>query len=282
MVLNIGIKVLFSLSILILTCFTMKNKRFESKSESFYQAKSDTISDSTIIEMEKWVKEERKYWDSTCQAETKRAKADIKNKKLVYFHYFGMVKQYRSNEEMNELLRKYNIQIDSTANFCTVPSELQNCYAALMDKEIDRKFGSKFIDSLRNVAEIKYVRKNPEKIYDFQECDRIPRYSGDKTYDVFFKSYETDFWKNIKYPDDFEYRKDKDYYSYISAEFTLHKNGTVSNISINLTFQNKKNYKYSSYFINEVKKFIINTKWIPAKTMGITVNSMVPLTLHFK
>lgn len=282
MVLNIGIKVLSSLSILILTCFTMKNKRFESKSESFYQAKSDTISDSTIIEMEKWVKEERKYWDSTCQAETKRAKADIKNKKLVYFHYFGMVEQYRGNEEMNALLRKYNIQIDSTAYFCTVPSELQNCYATLMDKEIDRKFGSKFIDSLRNVAEVQYIKKYPDKVYRFEECDMISRYPGDKDYGDFFKNSERDFWKSVEYPSDFEFRKDKDLYSSMSANFILYKTGKISDIKIDIRLHNKKNYKYSSYFINHLKNFVKSTKWVPAKAAGIPVNSEIEITLFFK
>ncbi|MFP3577853.1 hypothetical protein, partial [Brevibacillus sp. SIMBA_040] len=83
------------------------------KSESFYKTKSDTISDSTYIERAKWIEEEKKYWDSTCQAETKRAKADIRKNKLVYFHYFGMVDEYKGNTEMNDLLRKYNIDIDS-------------------------------------------------------------------------------------------------------------------------------------------------------------------------
>ncbi|WP_306623035.1 hypothetical protein [Chryseobacterium ginsenosidimutans] len=261
----------------------MKNKRFESKSESFYQLKSDTILDSAYIaDRNHWTKEEKKYWDSTCQSDTKRAESDIKNKKLTYFHYFGMVKQYRSNEEMNILLEKYNIQIDSTAYLCTVPSELQNCYATLMDKEIGRRFGGKFIDSLRNIAEIQYVKKNPDKLYDFEECDHIPRYPGDKTYEDFFKSYSRDFWKNVRYPDDFDYRKEGDYYSRISADFILSKTGTVSNIIIDLRFQNKKNYKYSSYFITHFKSFINNTKWIPAKSMGIAINSKVPLTLFFK
>lgn len=281
--LNIGIKVLFSLSILILTCFAVKSKRFENRSEFFHQLKSDTIPDSaSFADRDRWIKEEKKYWDSTCQAETKRAKFDIKNKKLVYFHYFGMVKQYRSNEEMNVLLRKNNIQIDSTAYLCTVPAELQNCYATVMGEEIDKKFGWKFIDSLRNIAEIQYVKKNPDKIYDFDECDQIPRYPGDTTYEDFFKSYERDFWKETAYPDDFESRKEGDYYSHISADFILSKAGKVSEIKIDLKFQNKKNYKYSSYFITHLKNFINNTKWIPAKSMGINVNSKVPLTLFFK
>ncbi|MCW3162714.1 hypothetical protein [Chryseobacterium oryctis] len=283
MVLNTGIQALTSLSLIILTCFLTKNKRFENKSESFYHVKSDTIFyDFASIEMEKWMLEERKHLDSTCKAETKRAETDIKKNKLVYFHYFGMIDSYRSNVEINNLLKKHNIKVDSALHYCTVPIELQNCYARVMRKEIDRKFGNRFIDSLRHIAELQYVNKNLNKIYSFEECDTISRYPEDKTYSDFFKSYEKNFWSSVKYPDDYEYRKDKDYYSYLSADFILHKNGNVSDIKIRLTFQNKKNYKYASYFINELKKFIKNTKWVPAKTMGIIVNSEVPLTLHFK
>lgn len=282
MISNTGIKVSFFSSILILTCFILKNKRFENKSESFYQTKSDTISDSVMIEMEKWVAEERKYFDSACQVETKKAKEDIRKNKLVFFHYFGMVKQYKGNNEMNELLKKYNIEIDSALTYCTVPSSLQNCYAKVMSEEIDKRFGTQFIDSLRNAAEIEYVKKNPDKIYRFEECDWISRYPGDKSYEEFGKSYERDFWKNVEYPEDFEFRKNKDLYSYIGARFILYKTGKISEPKIDISFQNKKNYKYSSYFINHLKQFVQNTKWVPAKSSGIPVNSEMSMTIHFK
>ncbi|WP_265429706.1 hypothetical protein [Chryseobacterium sp. YIM B08800] len=260
----------------------MKNKRFENKSESFYSVKSDTLSDSLKMEMNKWMVEERKYLDSACQEETKRAKDDIRKNKLVFFHYFGMVEQYKGNIEMNELLKKYNIEVDSALTYCTVPLNLQNCYANVMSKEIDKRFGSKFIDSLRNVAEIKYIRKNPDKIFGFEECDWVSRYPGDKSYEEFSKSYDRDFWKTVEYPDDFEYRKDKDSYSSMGANFILYKTGKISNIKIDVTFQNKKNYKYSSYFINRLKEFVQNTKWVPAKSSGIPVNSEMEITLFFK
>lgn len=282
MISNIGVKVTFFSSIIILTCFIMKNKRFENKSESFYSVKSDTISDSLKMEMNKWMVEEKKYLDSACQEETKRANDDIRKNKLVFFHYFGMVEQYKGNIEMNELLKKYNIEVDSALTYCTVPSNLQNCYANVMSKEIDKRFGSKFIDSLRNVAEIKYIKKNPDKIFRFEECDWVSRYPGDKSYEEFSKSYERDFWKNVEYPDDFEYRKDKDSYSSMGANFILYKTGKISNIKIDVTFQNKKNYKYSSYFINQLKEFVQNTKWVPAKSSGIPVNSEMEITLFFK
>jgi len=282
MISNTDIKAAFFSSIFILTCFAFTNKKFGNKSESFHTLKSDTLSDSLMVEMEKWMAEERKYLDSACQEESKKAKDDIRKNKLVFFHYFGMVEQYKGNIEMNELLKKYNIEVDSALTYCTIPSNLQNCYAKVMNEEIDKKFGSKFIDSLRNVAEIKYVKKNPDKIYRFEECDWVSRYPGDKSYEEFSKSYERDFWKTVEYPDDFEFRKNKDLYSYIGASFILYKTGKISDLKIDISFQNKKNYKYSSYFINHLKQFVQNTKWVPAKSSAIPVNSEMRMTIHFK
>ena len=248
------------------------------KSTSKNQLKKNQASKEQTAELDL----ENKYWDSICKTETINAEKDIKQNKLTYFHYFGIVVQYRSNEEMNKLLSNYNIRIDSASYYCTVPGELQNCYAHKMRQEIDNRYGKKFIDSLRTVAEKSYVNNNPNKIYSFDECDTIVRYPKDKTYRDFFKSYERDFWHLTEYPIDFEFRKIKDFYSSISAEFNLSKEGQVSDIDIEITFQNKKNYRYTSYFINRTKEFITKTKWIPAKSSGIIVSSKVPITIFFK
>jgi len=248
------------------------------KSTSQNQAKKSKTEKGKIVKIDS----ENKYWDSICKLETKNAEKDIKQNKLTYFHYFGMVVQYRSNEEINKLLSKYNISIDSAFYYCTVPSELQNCYAHKMRQEIDKRFGKSFIDSLGVIAEKQYVKNNINKIYEFEECDTLSRYPNDKNYSAFFKNYKNDFFKIAEYPKDFEFRKEKDSYSWISADFILHKDGTVSEIDIELTFQNKKNYKYSSYFTTKLKEFILKTKWIPAKSMGEIVNSKIPLTIHFK
>lgn len=279
MISNIGVKATFFSSIIILTCFTMKNKRFENKSESFYHVIYDTIPDK---ELAKIFSDEKKYWDSTCQSETKRAGADIEKNKLVFFHYFGMVEEHKGNAEMNELLKKYNIEVDTTLSYCTVPSNLQNCYARIMQEEIDIKYGSTFIDSLRSIAEIQFVKTNPDKIYRFEECDWVSRYPGDKDYNDFFTTSKKHFWQNVEYPNDFEFRKDNELYSSMSAGFILYKTGKISDTKIDITFQNKKNYRYSSYFINELKEFVQKTKWIPAKSSGIPVNSEMRMTIHFK
>jgi hypothetical protein len=54
-----------------------------------------------------------------------------------------------------------------------------------MRQEIDKRFGKKFIDSLRTIAEKQYVQNNPNKIYEFEECDTLSRYPNDKTIQYF-------------------------------------------------------------------------------------------------
>ncbi|WP_374461257.1 hypothetical protein [Chryseobacterium taeanense] len=279
MTLNIGIKILLSVSIIILTFSSIGNKRSEEKSESFYHKKYDTLSETELAKM---FDEERKYFDSSCTEETKKAYEDIKRNKLVFFHYFGMVESFKGNAEMNSLLKNYKIEVDSALYYCTIPSSLQNCYARIMRKEIDRKFGPKFIDSLRQISEIQYVKNNPDKIYRFEECDMVSRYPGDKDYNDFFVNSKRDFWKKTEYPIDYEFRKEQDLYSYISADFILYKNVKIDDIKTYLSFQNKKNYKFASYFINQLKNFIQDTQWIPAKSSGIPVNSEMKITIHFK
>lgn len=139
-----------------------------------------------------------KLYDSICTVDSKKANEDIIQNKLVYFHSFGMTKQFRSNKEMNKLLSSYKIKIDTTSVSCLIPDSINNCYAKQMQLEISKRFGVNFIDSLRNIAEINYVKNNLNRIYNFEECDTVSRYPNDKYYSDFFKSYERDLFLACK------------------------------------------------------------------------------------
>ncbi len=225
--------------------------------------------------------DENKYWDSLCLAETRKAELDIAQGRLTYFHVFGMVETFRSNEEMNELLSKYNIGNDEYGYLCMAPPDKQHCYSYRMRKEIDHRYGINFIDSLREKAEINYVQKNIDKIFSFEECDRKSRYPEAKNYEDSFNKYEEDFFINFEYPEDYVYRKENDsYYSYMSVEFILYRNGSISDLKTQIRFQKNENYKYSNYFMKSVEEFVKNVKWNPATTKGIVVNS--EMDLYFK
>jgi len=194
------------------------------------------------------------------------------------------IKHYRSEKEMYLLLQKYNLNNDSILYYGTENEDPEIIYkkSNKLRERIDKKFGVNFIDSLRNIAEKQYVQNNINKLFDYNDCDTVSRYAGAKYYEDFFDILNLDFWKVVKYPKDFIYRNEKDLYSYMNAEFILHKDGKVSDIKTGVTFQNNQNNKYSIYFRKKLIKFIKKSKWIPAKSIGITVTSKVPLTIHFK
>lgn len=239
------------------------------------------ISKSDSIKLAKYFAYESKYWDSLCIAETKRAEIDIKKKKLVHRYLAGMVDAYRSEKEMDSLLAKYSITTEIHGIYCTVPSEKQNCYGNEMEREISKRFGAKFIDSLRQIAEIAFVKKHRNDIFKFQDCDMTSRYYGTDDYSEFFDNYERDFFKEFIYPENFKYKNEK-YYSYSSADFILHKDGSISDLEIGSTFQNSENEKFRKEIEKQVEKFVKNAKWKPATVHGIVVNSEMSLTFHYK
>jgi hypothetical protein len=49
---------------------------------------------------------------------------------------------------------------------------------------------------------------NPNKIYEFQECDTLSRYPNDKITQNFLKLQKW-FFKIVEYPEDFEFRNEK-------------------------------------------------------------------------
>ena len=226
-------------------------------------------------------KEEIKYWDSLCNTETKRAEIDIRKNKLVYTHLFGMVENYSSNLEMDSLLAKKFIATEVNGYFCTIPWEKQNCYGKKMENEIALRHGIKFIDSLRQVAENIYVSKHRNDILKFEDCDMTSRYYGTDDYSEFFDNYKKDFFKGFKYPEEFKYKGEK-YYSYSNADFILHKDGSISNLEISSTFQNKKNEKFRKEIEKQIENFVRKAKWKPATARGTIVNSEMSLTFHYK
>ena len=221
--------------------------------------------------------------DTFCINQRERAKRDIKNGKLTYFYYMGMVEMYRSNDEMKELLSKYNIKIDSTLTTCFAPAPgfEYYCYEKEMRNAIDEKYGISFIDSLRLQAEKKYVSKYPDKIYEFEDCDTIARYPRAKNYKEHFDNYKKDYFKNFKYPKGYKYKNEKSF-SYTTAEFILHKDGSISDIEVETTFQNSENEKYSKLFDKRMTEFIKKTDWIPAKSAGIVVSSKMPIYVSYE
>ncbi len=226
--------------------------------------------------------DEKKYWDSLCNAEEKQAVKDIKNNNVFYTHVFGMVEMYRSDTELDSLLAAYSIKSRESLYYCTVPYSKQDCYGKKMNEEIVRRHGVNFIDSLRKVAEISYINKRKNDIFSFEECDMNSRYAKSNDYSEALKLVEKDFWNETEYLDEFAFRKEKDLYSSMEANFILQKDGTISEPQVQFSFQNENNYQFSGYFMKKLKDFVKKSKWKTATSQGIPVNSEMHVLIFFK
>jgi hypothetical protein len=217
--------------------------------------------------------------DYPCSIAKTKAREDFQNGIQCYFdpNHFD---PYRSNKELAEILKKFGIDVFENFGIGSNQDEY-NCYEELMNQNITKKYGSNFIDSLRTIAEIQFVRNNPDKIYSFEECDTISRHPKAKTYKEYFNKYKEDYFQNFEYPLSYNY-KQEEYYSYTSAKFILNKDSSVKITFIETTFQNPENEIHTKLFNDRVTDFILKTKWIPAKSAGIVVASIVPITLHYK
>lgn len=256
-----------------------------SKKEDLKREKKNN--DSLIIcseeDMYKIQTSKIKVIDTSCINEEKRARDDIKKGKLVYSFYYGLGNFEVSNAEMIKLLSKYNISFDTILGVCSRPQKgfKWNCYKNLMNETINKKFGVKFIDSLRNIADREFIKNNPNFIFGTFDCDTTSRYVTAINYDDFLEKPENDFIKGLSYRkiSKTEVQKQK---ANTEVFFVIFKNGTIGNIKVKSDFNISKNKAYGKYFEKEAIDFVKKAKWKPAKFRGIDVNSQMYLNLHNK
>lgn|GEM_PF-1520645 len=236
---------------------------------------------SIAISSEKHITTYEEVLDSICKTEILKANKDIENNVLKYSYPLAIGNNYKPKNEMDSLLSHYNISTDIAIYNCTDSGKFQNCYSSRMLQEIQQRYGEQFIDSLKNIADIQYIKNNINKVFYFHDCDTISRYPNAKSYRQHFENSKKDFFANVPYPEGFQY-KNEEHYSYITANFILYKDGHINDIDIQVTFQNEANNKFISYYIDRLRDFILATKWISATSHGISVDSEVPLTILFK
>jgi hypothetical protein len=113
--------------------------------------------------------------DTICQFETKRAEKDLLKNKLVY-----CCRNYpeRVVAELNLITKKYNIETIHSLSSCIRPPEgfTLYCYEKVMEKEIIKRHGEKWIDSLEKVAVKYYVIKHPNEPYLVDGIDLRTKY----------------------------------------------------------------------------------------------------------
>lgn len=157
-----------------------------------------------------------------------------------------------------------------------------NCFQWEMNRIVEEKFGKNFIENLQNSAAKRFIKNNPERIFEFEECDQESRYLAAKSYNDMFSKTKADYFKTFQYPEEFVFRDSNNKYSNVQANFILDKKGKVSKLIVDLSLQEKKNYIYSSYLINSVKEFINNSKWKSATYKGVPVISKMNVLIFYK
>lgn len=100
--------------------------------------------------------------DTFCNNSTKRVKSDIKKGKLVFFNSSDLI----LTRHISDLLKKYGIETRTYARSCIRLNGFNPyCYQELMNEEVVKKYGPKFIDSIKELAKRNYIVENPDKAY---------------------------------------------------------------------------------------------------------------------
>jgi hypothetical protein len=224
-----------------------------------------------------------KVVDTACISEEAKAKTDIKNGKLTYTFTYGMGYWDYSNIEMKRLLDKYSIDIDTLRGSCIPPLKgfRRYCYQNLMNTEIELKFGEKFIDSLRHIADVEFINNHPKFVFHFWDCDTTSRYAAAKTYDEYLKMPKEDFLRTLSYGG-LTKRELKKLHADTEVEFILYRNGSIGQINAKSDLSRVTNKDFAAYFEKEAIDFVKRAKWKPAKYRGIEVNSEMHLNLYNK
>ncbi|WP_298396695.1 hypothetical protein [Flavobacterium sp.] len=99
--------------------------------------------------------------DTFCENSIKRVKSDIKKGKLVFFNSNNLI----LTRQISDILKKYGIETRTYARSCIRLNGFNPyCYQDLMNEEVVKKYGPKFIDSITELAKRNYVVENPDKV----------------------------------------------------------------------------------------------------------------------
>ena len=224
--------------------------------------------------------------DTTCLKALKKAKTDIKNGKLTYCHHAGSLLYIplRSSHELDSLLNlsglNYTEQITSDVVY---PDQTQGCYCDYMNEMIERKYGTKFIDSLLNLSDSLYVQNNLVDAFYYANCDTRPNYPGDTdTYqDEFSRVFQQDLEKTLKYPTRYVKRPNDDSSAFVNVDLYVDKDGNATITGYWFLFDMKRNHEFEEYFKEVINKAMKKNGWTAATIRNQKVNSDMVMRLGF-
>ena len=153
-----------------------------------------------------------------------------------------------------------------------------------MDEKINQKYGKKFIDSLLNVADEKYLNKHINDTMYYAECDRRPNYPKDKddSKDEYSELMQKEIDNAIIYPKGYVKRPNYDVSAFVNISFYVDKDGNSKITYFGFYFDIKSNLKFEKYFESELKKIIKTKEWKPAQMRKRNVNSNMVLRYYFE
>lgn len=249
-------------------CTTLISCKFESNQKSSFV---ESVKDS----------------DTTCLNEISEAQKEIENGKLTYCHYSGNIYNHylRSEKELTEILKVNNLEFRNEGSSCIVyKDQTEHCYCKLMKENINQKYGEKFVDSLLNIADEKYLNKHINDTMYYAKCDIRPNYPNDKddSEDEYSEVMQKEIDDAINYPNGYIKRLNYDVSSFVDVSFYVDKDGNAEITHFGFIFDIKSNHKLEKYFENELKKIIKPKKWKPAQMRKRNVNSDMVLRYGFE
>lgn len=225
--------------------------------------------------------------DTTCLKEISEAKKDLENGKLTYCHYSGnIINHYlRFEKELIEVLKENNIDFRNEGSSCIVyENQTEHCYCKLMEEKINQKYGKKFVDSLLNIADKKYLNKHINDTMYYAKCDIRPNYPNDKdnSEDEYSEVMQNEIDNAMIYPKGYIERPNYDVAAFVNISFYVDKYGNAKITYFDFLFDIKSNHKFEKYFKNELIKIIKTKDWKPAQMRKQNVNSDMVIRYGFK
>lgn len=211
-----------------------------------------------------------KIVDTLCINGIKRAKKDISENKLTYYNIKGLSAREVSDKELTLLLHQYNIGFENVLGFCMRPPKgfKWNCYEDEINNEIFNRYGENFVDSLRKIADRKFVETNPDFVFMWHECETTSRYTKVLDYTESLNMVREDLRKTL-IP---LYKTRGIEINDLNISFIIHRDSSISKLSITKSIS-PKNFENEKLVDSVITQFIMRSKWNPGKFNGINVNS---------
>ncbi|WP_134092232.1 hypothetical protein [Flavobacterium circumlabens] len=232
--------------------------------------------------------------DLNCAAEIDRAKTDFKSKEVFYYiepEGYLDINYKRHFPFLNELLKKKGIQflasqeIEISSFWMETNNEkyslITNCYYKASNELLNVKYGNNFIKKIEQTADSLYVVSRINDVFDYPNevdayCMIYPKAADFLDQKIQIKK---DFFSNFKFPVGFIRLTDKrDFIA--KTLFTINRDDKVSDIKINLEFENPQNQKFYNDIVNQLIHFIKNAKWKAAISSGVKVNSSFKINFY--